>query len=206
MKFFKKYPSRRFIVGSFISLFSPKLVFSDKICLQTPYQPSGPFFNTTTKYNGSDMTNDGKAIGKKILISGRIMDKNCKPHYNAILHVWQANTFGKYSHKNDRSKNKLDKNFNGYTKIKTKKDGFYNFLTIYPGNYKISERLIRPSHIHLQVTTSQGKQLSTQVYFRGEIFNQDDILLNKTENKDLLQISLKRNSEGILSSTFDIVI
>ena len=207
MKYTKEiYPSRRFITYSLLSLLSPKLLLANKICYQTPYQPSGPFFNTNTKFNGNDMTNKGKAIGKKIQISGQVINKNCKPYNNAIIHIWQANAFGRYFHKYDKSKNELDNNFNGYTKIKTNKDGFYKFLTVYPGSYKISEKISRPSHIHLQITTTKGMQITTQVYFKDDPLNQNDILLNKTKNKDLLQISLKRNSEGILSSTFDIII
>ena len=75
-------------------------------CKNTPQQSTGPFFKVPAKIFNDDMTNNGKAIGKKIKVYGKVLDNKCKPITNAILDIWQANSFGKYNHQADLSKSK----------------------------------------------------------------------------------------------------
>ena len=91
-------------------------------CNLTAKQPKGPFYKSSNKSVQIDLTNNGKAAGKKIQISGKVMDAECKIYPNSIIKVWQANSFGKYNHINDLSKNKKDNNFSGYTTLKTDKN------------------------------------------------------------------------------------
>ena len=67
-------------------------------CKNTPPQSTGPFYKIPPKIFNNDMTNNGKAIGKKIKVYGKILDNKCKPVTSAILDIWQANSFGKYNH------------------------------------------------------------------------------------------------------------
>ena len=64
-------------------------------------------------------------------------------------------------------------------------EGRYRFKTIKPGAYPAGPNLIRPSHIHFQVTGRQDR-LVTQLYFEGDPYNATDPFLNSAPVKNIL--------------------
>ena len=177
---------------------------SETICHKTPKQPKGPFFkeNKTTSIN--DLSNNGKATGELIKIEGKILDKSCKPYPFCVIDIWQANSYGKYNHENDFSKNKIDEFFYGYKRITSDKDGNYFFTTIFPGSYKVSKDIVRPPHIHLLIKTKNNKSLTTQIYFKNHPHNKNDFIFNSVKSKSLLEVSLKKSnnlSKGLFNIT-----
>ena len=196
---------RKFLIFILGLLFSNNSKSSSE-CHKTPAQPKGPFFKRTTISLMNDLSNNGRAAGELIKIEGRILDHNCTPYSFSTIDIWQANTYGKYNHLNDLSKNKIDKNFYGYKSITTDENGYYFFTTIFPGSYKISNDIIRPPHIHLRINTKNNKSLTTQLYFKGHPHNKDDFLLNRTSFKSLLEVSLIKSDKKITTGIFNIVI
>ena len=150
------------------------------------------------------MSNNGKAIGKKIKVYGKILDNKCKPIANAILDIWQANSFGKYNHQADLSESRKDNDFYGYMRLLTNRKGEYSFNTILPGSYKVSKELIRTPHIHFKVKNNK-KQLITQMYFKGNKMNKKDFLFRKTNNNSALEANINK-SFSKLTYKFDIII
>ena len=198
------FTRRTILSGIFFGTINYKLSSS---CPTTPYQPKGPFFKATNLPNNIDLTNNGKAQGEIVKIEGKVIDNLCRPHSNCYIKIWQANKHGKYNHENDFSLNRKDKNFLGYSFIKTDNNGFYKFITIIPGSYKISKKIIRPPHIHLYLRTKDNKTLSTQLYFKGHKNNAQDFLYRRVKNKHLIEIETKKNnSDKYLSSNFNIVL
>ena len=173
-------------------------------CKKTPPQSKGPFYKVPSKIFNNDMTNNGKAIGKKIKVYGQILDNKCKPVTSAILDIWQANSFGKYNHQADLSESRKDNDFNGYMRLLSNEKGEYNFYTILPGSYKVSKDLTRTPHIHFKVTSKQ-KQLTTQMYFKENQMNKKDFLFKNTYNNNVLEASIDK-SFGNLTYKFDIII
>ena len=173
-------------------------------CKNTPPQSTGPFYKIPSKIFNNDMTNNGKAIGKKIKVYGKVLDNKCKPINNAILDIWQANSFGRYNHQADSSESRMDNNFYGYIRLLSNKKGEYNFNTILPGSYKVSKDLTRTPHIHFKVTNNQ-KQLTTQMYFKGNEMNNKDFLFKNTHNNSALEANIDK-SFSMLTYKFDIII
>ena len=173
-------------------------------CKKTPPQSKGPFYKVPSKIFNNDMTNNGKAIGKKIKVYGKILDNKCKPITNASLDIWQANSFGKYNHKADLSGSRKDNDFFGYMRLLSNEKGEYNFSTILPGSYKVSKDLTRTPHIHFKVTSKQ-KQLITQMYFKGNKMNKKDFLFKNTYNNNVLEASIDKSFSN-LTFKFDIII
>ena len=161
-------------------------------CKNTPPQSTGPFYKVPSKIFNNDMTNNGKAIGKKIKVYGKVLDNKCKPIANAVLDIWQANSFGKYNHQADLSESRKDNDFYGYMRLLSNKKGEYSFNTILPGSYKVSKDLIRTPHIHFKVTKNQ-KQLTTQMYFKGNEMNKKDFLFINTHNNSALEAGIDKN-------------
>ena len=173
-------------------------------CKKTPPQSKGPFYKVPSKIFNNDMTNNGKAIGKKIKVYGKILDNKCKPITNASLDIWQANSFGKYNHKADLSRSRKDNDFFGYMRLLSNEKGEYNFNTILPGSYKVSKDFTRTPHIHFKVTSKQ-KQLTTQMYFKGNKMNKKDFLFRNTYNNNALEASIDESFRN-LTYKFDIII
>ena len=173
-------------------------------CKETPNQSTGPFYKVPSKISNNDMTNKGKATGVKIKVYGKVLNNKCKPISNAILDVWQANSFGKYNHEADLSKSKKDNDFNGYIRLLSDKKGEYSFISILPGSYKVSKNITRTPHIHFKITKNE-KYLTTQMYFEGNQMNNKDFLFKNTKNNEYLEASIDK-SFNKLTYRFDIII
>jgi len=173
-------------------------------CKNTPPQSTGPFYKVPSKKFNNDMTNNGKAIGKRIKVYGKVLNNKCKPISNAVLDIWQANSFGKYNHQADLSESRKDNEFYGYMRLLSNERGEYSFNTILPGSYRVSKDLIRTPHIHFKVTNNK-KQLTTQMYFKGNEMNNKDFLFKNTNNISALEASIDK-SISKLTYKFDIII
>ena len=144
----KRLISRRsIIITSFILPFIHK-INANSTCIATPAQVQGPFYKKLPTTSTNDMTNNGKASGNRIKVYGKILDSKCKTIPQAKIEIWQANSFGKYNHKKDFSKSKIDNNFYGNININSNEKGEYFFFTVYPGYYKISANSINPGFSH----------------------------------------------------------
>jgi protocatechuate 3,4-dioxygenase beta subunit len=103
-------------------------------------------------------------------LSGRVLDVNGDPVGGVLLDFWQADAAGVYD--ND--------GFNFRGKVITDKDGKYSLHTIIPGDYSISETEFRCSHIHAKVSLKSYKNLTTQLYFADDKYNETDHWFDKS--------------------------
>ena len=97
-----------------------------------------------------------------------------------------------------------DNDFYGYMRLLSNEKGEYNFHTILPGGYKVSKDLTRTPHIHFKVASKQ-KQLTTQMYFKGNKMNKKDFLFKNTYNNNALEASIDKSFSN-LTYKFDIII
>lgn len=114
---------------------------------------------------------NGEPLGERIIVTGRLLDEAGRPLSGALVEVWQANSAGRYIHKNDQHDAPLDPNFSGCGRTLTDTDGRYRFTTIKPGAYpwKNHANAWRPPHIHFSVFGRNfHSRLVTQMYFPGD--------------------------------------
>ncbi len=143
----------------------------------------GPMVSAMTPEDADLTTNagtGGEAIGQRIIITGRLLDKSGSVVPNALLEIWQANAAGRYLHKRDDWPGPLDPNFLGIGRCRTNADGTYRFVTIKPGAYpwKNHTNAWRPSHIHFSIFgESWSSRLVTQMYFPGDPLHALDPIL-----------------------------
>ncbi|HKF31752.1 MAG TPA: protocatechuate 3,4-dioxygenase subunit beta [Jatrophihabitantaceae bacterium] len=141
---------------------------------------TGPLFGTERVREGDDdLTNDGAAIGQRIVVHGRLLDGDGHAAPGSLIEVWQANAAGRYAHAADRWPAPLDPNFAGAGRVVTDADGRYRFTTIRPGAYpwRNHDNAWRPAHIHFSVFGQAfAQRLITQMYFPDDpLFFQDPI-------------------------------
>ncbi|MFK8136887.1 MAG: hypothetical protein AB8E15_00880 [Bdellovibrionales bacterium] len=175
----------------------------------------------------------GTADGQLFELSGKIIDQNCEPVESASVVIWQASHTGWYNHRGDNDnkrfvhpvtgsvmERKHDSSFQYWGKDISASDGSYNFRSIVPGFYpaNLNAKWYRPPHVHFLISAPGYKQLITQMYFKGDIkdddfvqsLNQSDYLLqdeNLSEaERDALVVQFTENQKGILTGSFDIQI
>jgi protocatechuate 3,4-dioxygenase beta subunit len=116
-----------------------------------------------------------RAQGQVIHVAGRVMNVQGDPVRDARVELWQANTFGRYSHPSDPNPAPLDPGFQGYGVQLTDRDGRFRFTTIKPGPYPVGTRTRAP-HLHFEVT-GRIDRIVTQLFFPGEPLNEQDFVL-----------------------------
>ena len=140
---------------------------------------------------------------------GKVLNLAGEPVRNAKMEVWQANAHGRYTHPSDPNPAPLDPNFDGSAILHTDAEGRYRFTTVKPAAYPAGPNLMRPAHIHFQVTGQQDR-LVTQMYFDGDPHNTADPFLNSAGRKELLLAKLQdaatESEPGSKTAVFDIVL
>jgi protocatechuate 3,4-dioxygenase beta subunit len=135
----------------------------------------------------SDLTrqHEGEPLGERIIVSGRVLNRNGKPVRNTLIEIWQANAAGRYVHKVDQHPAPLDPNFTGAGRCLTDVDGHYRFVTVKPGAYpwRNHENAWRPAHIHLSIFgRAFTERLVTQMYFPGDPLFPADPIFNSVRD------------------------
>ena len=157
---------------------------------RTPDQILGPFYPLSELPKTSDLTKvsgrPGRTEGQVLNVMGRVLNVAGEPVRNAMVEVWQANAYGRYTHPSDPNPASLDPNFEGSAVLTTDSEGRYRFKTIKPAAYPAGPNRMRPAHIHFQVSGRQDK-IATQMYFEDDPYNKTDPFLNSAEaRKELL--------------------
>lgn len=187
------------IVASTSTMAGQKLLES---CGITPAQTEGPFYPIADqKDKDNDLTHVIgrllKASGKVIVIKGVVKDVNCNPIPGALVEIWQANKDGKYNHPGDPNPAPLDPNFQYWGRTVTNERGEYIFKTIKPGHYPATDTWIRPAHIHYKVHLRGYEELTTQLYFSDDRFNQGDRILQSLSPDERTRVITKLKEEII---------
>lgn len=169
------------------------------ICLPvTLSEITGPQFpSSVVARNAFDLTRQhrGEPLGERIVVGGRVEDEDGRPVRNSLVEIWQANSAGRYLHKNDQHNAPLDPNFTGVGHAFTNDDGQYEFVTIKPGAYPWKNHLNawRPAHIHFSVFgPAFATRLVTQMYFPGDPLLPFDPIFNS--------VSLEEARNRLISS------
>ena len=181
--------------------------------LKTPSVERGPFYPRRQPSDSDfDMTRLGqssiRAQGQIVELTGRVLNLRGQPVEGAVIELWQANHHGRYSHASDRNPAALDPNFQGFSSLKTRADGFYRLITIKPGAYPASPTWSRPPHIHLDVS-GKDRRLVSQMFFPDETLNDLDKIYNSYSIRERASLTAKRlasGADGLTRLNWDIVL
>ena len=131
---------------------------------QTQPDVEGPFYKAGAPERG---TIDSDGVPLKI--QGMVLSSDCRsPVANATLDIWHCNRDAEYDMEG----------FRGRGQVKTDEKGKYHFITIFPPPY-----LSRPRHIHIKVRAEGKKELTTQLYFKGDPQIPKDFARNASEDR-----------------------
>ena len=148
----------------------------------TTSQTVGPFFLIGfDRMSQEDLVRPGVS-GERIEIAGRVIDGDGIPVSDAVIEIWQANSYGKYAHPEDLQDKPTELQFRGYGRCATDDDGKFHFTTIKPGRVPATDGTLQAPHIAVSVFM-RGLliRLVTRIYFPGDPANGEDFALNLVE-------------------------
>lgn len=179
----------------------------------TSPQILGPFYPLSQPSKGGDLTRvegrNGQAQGQILYLSGKVLNRHGDPVRGGKLEIWQANSFGRYSHPNDDNTAPLDPFFEGFAVVETDDEGAYRLKTIKPAAYPVGPDAIRPSHIHFEVF-GKTERLVTQLYFSGDPYQDTDPWLQSSRRQETIVMPILDPVGGMEADAkrvnFDIVL
>jgi protocatechuate 3,4-dioxygenase, alpha subunit len=151
---------------------------------QTPSQTVGPFYSLgLTRRPMNTLITDSTA-GERIRVQGYVLDGDGKPVPDALVEIWQANSYGRYNHPDDKQEKPLDPNFIGWGRCAADKTGSFSFETIKPGPVPGPEQSVQAPHINV-VVFARGMLVHayTRIYFADEAVNDNDPVLLSIKSK-----------------------
>lgn len=174
---------------------------------QTPSQTVGPFFAIGLTRKPMNILVTNAAQGERIRIEGRVFDGDGQTVPDAMIEIWQANSYGRYHHPDDKQEKPLDPSFMGWGRCGTDKTGAYSFETVKPGTVPESGEAVQAPHINVTVF-ARGMLVHayTRIYFAGEAANDSDPILSSVKNKKRRKtlIAAREDKDGKLVYRFDI--
>jgi protocatechuate 3,4-dioxygenase alpha subunit len=163
----------------------------------TASQTVGPYFHIGLS-PVSDLSFAGLS-GERIVLTGKVLDGDGKPVNDAMIEIWQANTYGRYSHPEDRQDRQLQSGFRGFGRLATDSQGAFRFVSIKPGQVPGPDAALQAPHL-LVAVFMRGllKHLVTRVYFPGEAANAHDAVLRAVPGERRETLIARRQASGDL--------
>jgi protocatechuate 3,4-dioxygenase beta subunit len=194
--------------------FATAEIFAEELVL-TPRQTEGPFYpNKLPPDTDNDLlfVNDSfaPAEGEVTHLTGRVLGPTGRPVRNVVVEIWQVDNNGIYLHTDCPNRDNRDENFQGFGRCLTDSSGQYYFRTIKPVAYTFG--ITRTPHIHVIVRKGDKRMLTTQMYVKGHVLNQQDIVIRSIRDRTALEAVLvdfrpaKGSKTGELTANFVIVI
>lgn len=126
---------------------------------RTAPQTEGPFFKPKSPERRSFI--ESGFHGEKLILTGGVISRACKPVPKALLDFWQADDTGEYDNRGYRYRGHQFSDADGRFRLET------IVPAVYPG---------RTRHIHVKVQAPGRSVLTTQIYFPGDAANRRDPL------------------------------
>ena len=143
--------------------------FSGDSCLIAPAMTAGPYYFAVDQLR-RDIT-EGKP-GRPLRLGFRVMDEDCQPIPDALVDIWHCDALGYYAgfayadpDEGVPAEINADEDETFMRGVQsTDQDGIADFITIYPGFYRI-----RAVHIHVKVHLNDNELVTTQTYLDDAI-------------------------------------
>ena len=149
----------------------------------TPTTPPGDHYKANAPLRAT--LPDAAAAGTRIVLTGRVLDHNCRGMLGALLDFWHADDGGGYD----------DRGFALRGRQTTDTQGRYRLETIVPGVGAGHARTI-----HVKIAAQGGRVMTTRLYFPNDPTNADDPAFRAE-----LLMRIDRDRDGVFAS-YDFVL
>lgn len=148
----------------------------------TPSQTVGPYFSLGLTQNHSvPCIAAAEASGERVWLQCRVMDGDGAPLNDAMIEIWQADSYGRYHHSPQSQgphAQPADPAFRGFGRAGSNENGVCEFETVRPGRVPGTGNILQAPHLNLAIF-ARGilLQLYTRIYFAGDPANEQDPIL-----------------------------
>src|SRR5262245_49362805 len=151
---------------------------------ETPSQTVGPFYAIGLTREPMNVMATEATQGQRIRIEGQVFDGDGAAIPDVMVEIWQANSYGRYNHPDDKQEKPLDVAFSGWGRSGTDKNCFYSFETIKPGPVPGLGDQVQAPHLNV-VIFARGMLVHayTRLYFADESANSSDPVLSSIKSK-----------------------
>jgi protocatechuate 3,4-dioxygenase alpha subunit len=176
----------------------------------TSSQTVGPFFHDCLLCAAAhrNILATPEVAGQRIRIEGHVYDGDGVEVPDAVVEVWQANSYGRYNHPADQRAVPLEAAFHGFGRFGTDASGAFWFETIRPGRVPFDGERLQAPHICVAVF-ARGllNHLLTRLYFADDPANVDDPVLQyvPVERRSTL-LAQPMTRDDMTAYRFDIVL
>lgn len=144
-------------------------------CIETHKNIEGPYYRAGAPERTSLL--EPGMVGSPIDIQGRVTGLDCSRGLAGVeLDIWHATSDGHYD--NDGTM-RLGQRYLLRGRLRTDAEGRYRVSTILPGRY-LNGPQYRPAHVHVKVRASGFNELTTQLYFPGDPYNDIDPFIHRS--------------------------
>jgi protocatechuate 3,4-dioxygenase beta subunit len=165
-------------------------------CIETHDNIEGPYYRAGAPERAT-LVEPGMA-GTPIDIEGRVTGLDCGRGLAGVeLDVWNATHDGHYD--NDGTMRLGAARFLLRGRLRTDAEGRYRVRTIVPGRY-LNGPQYRPAHVHVKLRARGFAELTTQLYFPGDPYNEVDPFIQRS-----LVMGIEKAKAGMLGH-FDFVL
>ena len=145
----------------------------------TTYQTVGPYFKIGLEAFYRDDLTKPDIPGQIIEVAGTVFDADLAPVPDAVLELWQADSFGRYMV--EPQKKPFENSF-GFGRVPTNEAGQFRFRTIKPGAVQAETPARQAPHILVSIfMRGLLYRLITRIYFSDEAGNADDLVFQSIE-------------------------
>ncbi len=145
--------------------------------IPTPSQTVGPYFALGLQALYKNELCAPETPGA-LTLSGQLLDGAGAPVADAVLELWQAARSGRYAHPEDLSDLPLEKDWKGFGRVPTDREGRFTFTTVKPGAVPgPAARMQAPHIVVLLGMRGLLRHLMTRIYFPDEPANDHDPIL-----------------------------
>jgi protocatechuate 3,4-dioxygenase beta subunit len=173
----------------------PAMAQSPASCTPTPFQPAVNYPGARHIVSSNDLTAPaGKAVtasGEKLVIMGRVLDKNCVPLQGAVVELWQANPYGALRLASAEDRVNTAPVFSGAGRTVTDNDGVFTFTTVFPGSLKN-----QGPRLNFRVIQEGIPQFNTVFFFENDERNMSDPLYKRLKVADRASTTISMSPLG----------
>jgi protocatechuate 3,4-dioxygenase beta subunit len=156
------------------------------VCAATADNIEGPYFLPGAPHRATLV--GPKDAGERLSLGGVLRGVDCQPLAGEI-EIWQADANGDYDMAGFRFR----------AALAIDAGGAWHVDTVVPGRY-FNVKRYRPAHIHAKVRAPGYRELTTQLYFEGDPYNDGDPFI------DTSLVMPTRVVEGVRHARFDFVL
>ncbi|PKU24157.1 protocatechuate 3,4-dioxygenase subunit alpha [Telmatospirillum siberiense] len=144
----------------------------------TTSQTVGPYLHLGLSWLNTDEIAPPGMAGRRVRISGRIIDGEGALVPDAMLEIWQADHRGRFAHPEDARAGEVEPGFRGFGRVPTDAEGAFRFQTIKPGRVPGPGGGWQAPHLLVSIF-ARGllKHLVSRLYFPDEPDNASDPIL-----------------------------